>query len=86
MGSLNGTMLNSHAVHLTQSGSRNWSNPIELSSGDTITLGTSTKILVHKSNLVEFRASILLFCSMIAPERSLILQLLCEILIAVPFI
>lgn len=47
MGSLNGTMLNSHAVHLTQSGSRHWSNPIELSSGDTITLGTSTKILVH---------------------------------------
>ncbi|KAI3459369.1 hypothetical protein Pfo_016032 [Paulownia fortunei] len=47
MGSLNGTILNSQAVHLPQSGSRHWSNPIELSSGDIITLGTSSKILVH---------------------------------------
>lgn len=48
MGSLNGTTLNSQAVVATQSGSRHWSNPIELASGDTVTLGTSSKILVHR--------------------------------------
>ncbi|PIN04470.1 Serine/threonine protein phosphatase [Handroanthus impetiginosus] len=47
MGSLNGTILNSQAVHLPQSGSRHWSNPVELSSGDIITLGTNSRILVH---------------------------------------
>ncbi|KAG8373046.1 hypothetical protein BUALT_Bualt12G0130100 [Buddleja alternifolia] len=47
MGSLNGTILNSQAVHHPQSGSRHWSNPVDLSSGDTITLGTSSKIFVH---------------------------------------
>ncbi|GFQ06386.1 protein phosphatase 2c 70, partial [Phtheirospermum japonicum] len=47
MGSLNGTILNSQTVHLPQSGSRHWSNPVELSTGDIITLGTSSKILVH---------------------------------------
>ncbi|KAL0434431.1 UNVERIFIED_CONTAM: protein phosphatase 2C 70 [Sesamum latifolium] len=47
MGSLNGTFLNSQAVHLPQSGSRHWSNPVELSNGDVITLGTTSKIQVH---------------------------------------
>ncbi|KAL6571513.1 hypothetical protein OROHE_003156 [Orobanche hederae] len=47
MGSLNGTTLNSQTVHLSQSGGRRWSNPVELSSGDIITLGTSSKILVN---------------------------------------
>ncbi|KAL8026251.1 hypothetical protein ABFS82_14G015500 [Erythranthe guttata] len=47
MGSLNGTILNSQTVHIPQSGSRHWSNPVELSSGDVITLGTSSKILVN---------------------------------------
>ncbi|KAL0393142.1 UNVERIFIED_CONTAM: protein phosphatase 2C 70 [Sesamum radiatum] len=44
---LNGTFLNSQAVHLPQSGSRHWSNPVELSNGDVITLGTISKIQVH---------------------------------------
>lgn len=57
MGSLNGTMLNSQAVLPAQSGNRHWSNPIELSSGDTVTFGTSSKISVHKSNFVEFQCT-----------------------------
>ncbi|KAG8370135.1 hypothetical protein BUALT_Bualt14G0085900 [Buddleja alternifolia] len=47
LGSLNGTFLNSQAVHHPQSGSRHWGNPVDLSSGDTITLGTSSKIFVQ---------------------------------------
>ncbi|XP_022862348.1 protein phosphatase 2C 70-like [Olea europaea var. sylvestris] len=47
MGSLNGTLLNSQAVHHPQSGSRHWGNPVELSSGDIITFGTTSKILVQ---------------------------------------
>ncbi|KAL6503448.1 hypothetical protein OROGR_025371 [Orobanche gracilis] len=47
MGSLNGTTLNSQTVHLPQSVGRRWSNPAELSSGDILTLGTSSKILVN---------------------------------------
>ncbi|CAA0829148.1 Protein phosphatase 2C 70 [Striga hermonthica] len=47
MGSLNGTTLNSQPVHLPQNGSRDWSVPVDLSSGDVITLGTSSKILVN---------------------------------------
>ncbi|XP_073027034.1 protein phosphatase 2C 70-like isoform X1 [Primulina eburnea] len=47
MGSLNGTLLNSQAVHRPQSGNRHLGTPSELSTGDTITLGTSSKILVH---------------------------------------
>ncbi|KAL1569466.1 protein-serine/threonine phosphatase [Salvia divinorum] len=53
MGSLNGTMLNSQAVLPTQSGSRHWSNPVELSSGDTVTFGTSSKILVNITSQTE---------------------------------
>ncbi|XP_068659529.1 protein phosphatase 2C 70-like [Aristolochia californica] len=47
MGSLNGTHLNSQAVHPPDSGRRQWSEPIEIASGDIITLGTTSKILVH---------------------------------------
>ncbi|XP_052190158.1 protein phosphatase 2C 70 isoform X2 [Diospyros lotus] len=47
MGSLNGTLLNSQAINHPDSGSRNWGNPIELASGDIITLGTSTKVFVQ---------------------------------------
>nr|XP_043620531.1 protein phosphatase 2C 70 [Erigeron canadensis] len=47
MGSLNGTLLNSKAVHHPQTGSRHWGDPVELSSGDIITLGTSSKIHVQ---------------------------------------
>ncbi|XP_057805954.1 protein phosphatase 2C 70 isoform X1 [Salvia miltiorrhiza] len=53
MGSLNGTMLNSQAVLPAQSGSRHWSNPVELTSGDTVTFGTSSKILVNITSQTE---------------------------------
>ncbi|KAF8401671.1 hypothetical protein HHK36_012617 [Tetracentron sinense] len=47
MGSLNGTLLNSQAVPHPDSGSRSWSEPIELASGDIITVGTKSKISVQ---------------------------------------
>ncbi|KAE8734109.1 hypothetical protein F3Y22_tig00000778pilonHSYRG00151 [Hibiscus syriacus] len=39
MGSLNGTLLNSRPINHPGSGSRQWGNPVELSSGDKITVG-----------------------------------------------
>ncbi|PWA66665.1 kinase associated protein phosphatase [Artemisia annua] len=47
MGSLNGTLLNSKPVHHPQIGSRHRGDPVELTSGDTITLGTTSKISVQ---------------------------------------
>ncbi|CAN6482024.1 unnamed protein product [Victoria cruziana] len=47
MGSLNGTLLNSLAVNLPESESRHRSEPVGLANGDVITLGTTSKILVH---------------------------------------
>ncbi|KAE8686725.1 Protein phosphatase 2C 70 [Hibiscus syriacus] len=44
MGSLNGTLLNSRPINHPDSGSRQWGHPMELSSGDTITLGKTSKI------------------------------------------
>lgn len=49
MGSLNGTLLNSQAIHQQDSESRHWGHPTELANGDIVTLGTSTKILVSQS-------------------------------------
>lgn len=46
MGSLNGTLLNSQAVHYADSG-RRWSEPVELSTGDIITVGTTSNIVVQ---------------------------------------
>lgn len=46
MGSLNGTFLNSRAIHHQDSSSRCWSEPVELRNGDIITLGISSKISV----------------------------------------
>jgi protein phosphatase len=46
MGSLNGTFLNSQAVHHPSAGSRHWGEPAELAHGDIITLGTSSKLSV----------------------------------------
>lgn len=46
MGSLNGTLLNSKAIHHANSESRHWGDPAELASGDIITLGTTSKIFV----------------------------------------
>ncbi|KAJ8565860.1 hypothetical protein K7X08_008436 [Anisodus acutangulus] len=47
MGSLNGTLVNSHAAHNPHSGSRQWGNPVELANGDIITLGTTSRIFVQ---------------------------------------
>ncbi|KAJ4967726.1 hypothetical protein NE237_014427 [Protea cynaroides] len=57
MGSLNGTLLNSLAIHHADSGSRQWSEPVELAHGDIITLGTSSRIFVqitHAENQIPF--------------------------------
>ncbi|KAL4313385.1 hypothetical protein GQ457_01G032640 [Hibiscus cannabinus] len=50
MGSLNGTLLNSCPINHYDSGSRQWGNPVELASGDTITVGTTSNIYVHISS------------------------------------
>ncbi|GAV85716.1 PP2C domain-containing protein/FHA domain-containing protein [Cephalotus follicularis] len=47
MGSLNGTLLNSQPINHPDSGSRHWGDPIELASGDIITLGTTSNVYVH---------------------------------------
>ncbi|KAK3126679.1 hypothetical protein QOZ80_7AG0560550 [Eleusine coracana subsp. coracana] len=50
LGSLNGTFLNSHAVHHPDVGSRHWGAPAELAHGDIITLGTTSKLSVQISH------------------------------------
>lgn len=47
MGSLNGTLLNSQPINHPDSGSRHWGKPMELTSGDIITLGTTSGIHVQ---------------------------------------
>ncbi|GAA0152746.1 protein phosphatase [Lithospermum erythrorhizon] len=54
LGSLNGTLLNSKAIQHHQIGSRLWGDPVELSSGDIITLGTTSKIFVQITSQNEF--------------------------------
>ncbi|XP_021660566.1 protein phosphatase 2C 70 isoform X2 [Hevea brasiliensis] len=46
MGSLNGTLLNSQPVNHPDSGSRHWGDPVELTNGDIITLGTTSNVHV----------------------------------------
>ncbi|KAH7679548.1 Kinase associated protein phosphatase protein [Dioscorea alata] len=53
MGSLNGTLLNSQAVHHPQSESRHWSNPVELANGDIVTLGTSSRLHVQVTQHID---------------------------------
>ncbi|KAM1301381.1 hypothetical protein ACFX2H_012425 [Malus domestica] len=53
MGSLNGTLLNSQPINNPDSGSRHWGNPVELASGDVITLGTTSKVFVHIASETE---------------------------------
>ncbi|CAH2072379.1 unnamed protein product [Thlaspi arvense] len=55
MGSLNGTLLNSCSVSHPDLGSRKWGNPVELTSEDIITLGTTTKVYVRISSQNEFQ-------------------------------
>ncbi|KAK8952293.1 Protein phosphatase 2C 70 [Platanthera zijinensis] len=47
LGSLNGTSLNSRSINNLVAGSRSSSDPVELSSGDVITLGSCSKISVQ---------------------------------------
>ncbi|KAL4642548.1 hypothetical protein ACB092_02G026800 [Castanea dentata] len=53
MGSLNGTLLNSQSINHPDSGSRHWGDPIELASGNVITLGTTSKLYVHITSQTE---------------------------------
>ena len=46
LGSLNGTLLNSQPISNPDSGIRQLSDPVELASGDVITLGTSSTVYV----------------------------------------
>ncbi|MCL7046503.1 hypothetical protein MKW94_028018 [Papaver nudicaule] len=50
MGSLNGTFLNSHQVSHPDTRSRLWSDPVELATGDIITLGTTSRVNVKISS------------------------------------
>ncbi|KAI4342764.1 hypothetical protein MLD38_027348 [Melastoma candidum] len=54
MGSLNGTLLNSQPIYHANAGSRHWGDPMELSSGDIITLGTTSTVSVHIKSQSEF--------------------------------
>lgn len=47
MGSLNGTRLNSQPVSVSDSSLRRKSSPVQLSNGDVITLGSTSKIVVQ---------------------------------------
>ncbi|TKY71197.1 phosphatase 2C 70 [Spatholobus suberectus] len=47
MGSLNGTLLNSKPINHPDAGSRNWGDSMNLANGDIITLGTTSKVMVH---------------------------------------
>ncbi|XP_034911427.1 protein phosphatase 2C 70 [Populus alba] len=53
MGSLNGTLLNSQLISHPDSGSRLWGDPVELSNGDIITLGTTSNVHVHVTSKLE---------------------------------
>ncbi|KAH8495823.1 hypothetical protein H0E87_018850 [Populus deltoides] len=53
MGSLNGTLLNSQLISDPDSGSRLWGDPVELSNGDIITLGTTSNVHVHVTSKFE---------------------------------
>eukprot|EP00268_Persea_americana_P038760 TRINITY_DN3838_c0_g1_i1.p1 TRINITY_DN3838_c0_g1~~TRINITY_DN3838_c0_g1_i1.p1 ORF type:complete len:586 (-),score=103.46 TRINITY_DN3838_c0_g1_i1:212-1969(-) len=53
MGSLNGTLLNSQVLNKPDLGLRRWSEPIALSDGDIITLGTTSKVFVKITKHAE---------------------------------
>ncbi|CAI0466242.1 unnamed protein product [Linum tenue] len=55
MGSLNGTLLNSRPINHHDPGSRQWGRPVELSSGDIITLGTTSNVQVNVTTKSETR-------------------------------
>ncbi|KVI11265.1 Forkhead-associated (FHA) domain-containing protein [Cynara cardunculus var. scolymus] len=70
MGSLNGTLLNSKTVHHPQTGSRHWGDPVELTSGDIITVGTTSKISFGLFGICDGHggAAAASFASKIMPE------------------
>ncbi|XP_027365650.1 protein phosphatase 2C 70 [Abrus precatorius] len=47
MGSLNGTLLNSRPINHEDTESRHWGDPMDLTNGDIITLGTTSRVIVH---------------------------------------
>ncbi|RDX64598.1 Protein phosphatase 2C 70, partial [Mucuna pruriens] len=53
MGSLNGTLLNSKPINHPDTGSRNWGDSMNLANGDIITLGTTSKIMVHITSQIQ---------------------------------
>ncbi|KAF5752301.1 protein phosphatase 2C 70-like [Tripterygium wilfordii] len=53
IGSLNGTLLNSQPINHHSPESRRWGDPVELASGDIITLGTTSNIHVHITSQSE---------------------------------
>ncbi|CAL1411402.1 unnamed protein product [Linum trigynum] len=55
MGSLNGTLLNFQPINHHDPESRQWGRPVELSSGDIITLGTTSNIQVNVTSKAETR-------------------------------
>ncbi|KAM7278394.1 hypothetical protein ACFE04_005528 [Oxalis oulophora] len=58
MGSLNGTLLNSKPANHPDSGSRHWGDPFDLSTGDMITLGTTSNLSVCISSQTESKSQI----------------------------
>lgn len=54
MSSLNGTFLNSHQVARPDTRSRQWSEPVELATGDIITLGTTSRVNVTMLQYFNF--------------------------------
>ncbi|KAK7343571.1 hypothetical protein VNO77_12402 [Canavalia gladiata] len=46
-GSLNGTLLNSRPINHADIGSRHWGDPMDLTNGDIITLGTTSRVIVR---------------------------------------
>lgn len=62
MGSLNGTLLNSKPINHQDTGSRNWGNPMNLTNGDIITLGTTSKVMVSIRTESPLKPLPLFFC------------------------
>lgn len=55
LGSLNGTLLNSQPINHPDTGRRLRGDPIELASGDIITLGTTSNVYVRITSQAEYR-------------------------------
>ena len=72
LGSLNGTLLNSQPINHPDSGSRHWGDPVELASGNVITLGTTSSIYVSQCALMygfNHIISFMLSCYLYVPTN-----------------